>query len=102
MSVPRFECCSTPLHGLKVVKRRLLEDARGFFCRFFCHDELSGRGIHVPIAQINHTLTRRMGAVRGMHFQHPPHAELKFVSCIRGEVFDVAVDVRQHSPTFLQ
>jgi dTDP-4-dehydrorhamnose 3,5-epimerase len=59
-------------------------------------------GVRKPIAQINHTLTRRVGAVRGMHFQWPPHAETKLVSCLRGEVFDVAVDLRRHSPTFLQ
>lgn len=55
-----------------------------------------------PIAQINHTLTRMKGAVRGMHYQRPPHVEVKVVSCLHGEVFDVAVDLRRGSPTFLQ
>jgi dTDP-4-dehydrorhamnose 3,5-epimerase len=59
-------------------------------------------GITKSIAQINHTITRKKGAVRGLHFQHPPHAETKVVSCLRGEIFDVAVDLRSGSPTFLQ
>ena len=59
-------------------------------------------GVSKPIAQINHTLTRKIGAVRGLHFQQPPHAEIKLVSCLRGEIFDVAVDIRKGSPTFLQ
>lgn len=55
-----------------------------------------------PLVQVNHTLTRRRGTVRGMHFQWPPHAETKFVSCLAGEILDVAVDLRRHSPTFLR
>ena len=55
-----------------------------------------------PIVQINRSLTLRRGAVRGMHFQYPPHAETKIVSCLKGEIFDVAIDVRANSPTFLQ
>jgi dTDP-4-dehydrorhamnose 3,5-epimerase len=54
------------------------------------------------IAQINHTLTTRTGTVRGLHVQRPPHAEMKIVTCLRGAVFDVAVDLRGGSPTFLQ
>lgn len=93
---------ATPLAGLMVVQRKRLEDARGFFSRLFCADELSAIGFTLPIAQINQTLTRRRGAVRGLHFQHPPHAEDKLVSCVRGEIFDVAVDLRRGSPTFLK
>lgn len=58
--------------------------------------------MHKPIVQINHTLTRLKGTVRGMHYQLPPYAEIKMVSCLHGEVFDVAVDLRKGSPTFLQ
>jgi dTDP-4-dehydrorhamnose 3,5-epimerase len=54
------------------------------------------------VAQINHTGTRKKGTVRGMHFQYPPHAELKLVSCLRGHIWDVAVDLRAGSPTFLK
>jgi dTDP-4-dehydrorhamnose 3,5-epimerase len=92
----------TPLAGLVLVERQRAQDARGFFSRFFCADELAEAGFRMPIAQINHTFTARKGAVRGLHFQHPPHAEDKFISCLRGEIFDVAVDLRRGSPTFLQ
>lgn len=97
----RFELCGTPLSGLTVLVRKPLGDSRGYLERMFCVDELSeqlgGRGV----AQINRTRTANRSTVRGMHFQHPPHAETKFVSCLRGEVFDVAVDLRRDSPTFL-
>jgi len=98
----RFSVIATALAGLVVVERQRLQDERGFFSRFFCADELAPSGFDQPVAQINHTLTRRRGAIRGMHFQNPPHAEVKLVSCLRGRVFDVAVDVRRDSPTFLQ
>ena len=97
-----LEIRTTALRGVSVVTRTRREDARGFFSRFFCAEELAATGFALPIAQVNHTLTRRRGSVRGLHFQHPPHAEAKFVSCLRGEVFDVAVDLRRGSPTFLQ
>jgi len=98
----RFTITATPLAGLFKVQRHRREDPRGFFSRFFCADELRQIGFHPPIAQANHTLTRRRGAVRGLHFQQPPHAEDKFVSCLRGEVWDVAVDLRPDSPTYLR
>lgn len=96
-----FSILATPIADLFSVQRKWIEDNRGFFSRFFCADELSILGVRKPIAQINHTLTRRKGSVRGMHFQQAPHAETKFVSCVRGEIFDVAVDLRRDSPTFL-
>ncbi len=85
-----------------LVQRQAVEDHRGFLSRFYCVEEFAEAGIAKPIAQINHTLTRRQGAVRGLHFQHPPHAETKLVSCIHGKIWDVAVDLRRDSPTFLQ
>ena len=97
----RFTFAQTPLDDLVVVERQRLQDERGFFSRFFCQEELAEAGFDKPVAQINHTLTRRRGAVRGLHFQHPPHAEVKLVSCLRGSVFDVAVDLRRGSRTFL-
>ncbi|MEJ8847076.1 dTDP-4-dehydrorhamnose 3,5-epimerase family protein [Variovorax rhizosphaerae] len=98
----RFSIAETTLDGLVCIQRKQQEDVRGFFSRFFCADELRAAGFRDPIQQINHTLTRRRGSVRGFHFQRPPHAETKFVSCIRGEVFDVAVDLRRGSGTFLR
>jgi dTDP-4-dehydrorhamnose 3,5-epimerase len=98
----RFAITDLPLAGLKLVERQRLGDSRGFLSRFFCAEELAAAGWRKPIAQINQTYTGMRGTVRGMHWQHPPHAEMKLVSCIRGEVWDVAVDVRAGSPTFLQ
>ena len=90
-----------PLAGLKLIERLPSGDSRGSFARLFCADELRAAGWDAPVAQINHSLTARKGTVRGLHFQHPPHAEMKLVSCVRGAVFDVAVDLRRGSPTFL-
>jgi dTDP-4-dehydrorhamnose 3,5-epimerase len=98
----RFEIHSTPLEGLQVIQRKAVGDARGFLSRIFCAEELASAGWVWPIAQINHTLTKIPGTVRGMHFQFPPKAEAKLVSCIRGAVWDVAVDIRRGAPTFLK
>ncbi len=97
----RFKLSDTALAGVRVVERQRVGDARGSLTRLFCADELREAGWMGPIAQINHTVTTRAGAVRGMHFQRSPHAEIKLVSCLRGEVFDVAVDLRPASPTYL-
>lgn len=98
----RFDIISTPIEGLKLLKRIPFNDMRGYFERLFCEEELSSilNGRH--IMQINHTYTLTRCAVRGLHFQYPPYAEMKFVSCIRGKVFDVAVDIRKGSSTFLK
>ncbi|MGO9566342.1 MAG: dTDP-4-dehydrorhamnose 3,5-epimerase [Desulfomonilaceae bacterium] len=98
----RFDFISTRLAGLTVIRRKPLKDERGFFERLFCMEELCEAGLRKPIVQINRSLTRRDGTVRGMHFQYPPYAETKIVSCLRGEIFDVAVDIRQDSQTFLR
>lgn len=97
----RFTLIDTPLAGLTLIERQRAGDERGWFSRFFCREDLALFGDHGSIAQINQTLTRIPGTVRGMHFQRAPHAETKLVSCIRGAVFDVAVDLRPGSPTFL-
>ena len=98
----QFKFIELPLAGLFRVERVSIEDKRGFFSRFFCADEFKKIGLDGPLAQINHTLTKRKGVVRGMHFQYPPYAEAKIVGCIHGQVFDVAVDIRKSSKTFLQ
>lgn len=97
----RFDLFDTPLTGLKLIQRKPMGDSRGYLERMFCVDELRPLLSNRTIVQINHTLTEKRGTVRGLHYQSPPHAETKFVSCLRGEVFDVAVDVRRDSPTFL-
>lgn len=98
----RFNTIEAPLAGLKILQRKLIGDNRGYLERLFCDTELSDLLGCKTIRQINHTLTEKKGALRGMHFQHPPYAETKFVSCLKGEVYDVAVDLRAGSPTFLQ
>jgi dTDP-4-dehydrorhamnose 3,5-epimerase len=77
-------------------------DARGSFERLWCEEDLTAvmEGRHV--SQINLSSTLTVGAVRGMHFQHPPFCEAKLITCIRGEIFDVAIDIRRNSPTFLR
>jgi dTDP-4-dehydrorhamnose 3,5-epimerase len=96
----RFVTTPTTLDGLIIVERQRLEDDRGSLTRLFCSEELGHHGWSGCPEQINHTHTRHSGTVRGLHFQWPPHAEIKLVSCIRGEVWDIAVDLRKGSPTF--
>ena len=90
------------LPGVMVATGNPHADARGSFERLFCARELAGvlEGRH--IVQINHSRTAAVGAIRGLHFQRPPHAEMKLVRCLRGRVWDVAVDLRADSPTFLR
>jgi len=96
-----FSIFSVPIEGLKLIDRNPIRDERGFLARIFCAEQLRHAGWQKPIAQINQTLTKKMGTVRGMHFQKFPHSEAKLVSCLRGKIFDVAVDLRLNSPTFL-
>ncbi|MDO9416279.1 dTDP-4-dehydrorhamnose 3,5-epimerase family protein [Pararhizobium sp.] len=98
----RFEPQPTPLEGLVVLARRRLPDERGFLSRLFCATDLAEFGWTGQIAQLNETGTVHRGTVRGMHFQRPPHAEIKLVTCTRGRVLDVVVDIRDGSPTFLK
>ena len=92
----------TSLEGLKVVERNQIGDTRGHLSKIFCIDKLSSAGWVKPISQVNHTLTKKRGTVRGFHYQHYPYAEMKLVSCLRGRVLDVAIDIRKDSSTFLQ
>ena len=98
----KFNITDLPLAGLKRVQRQPICDQRGSLTRIFCTEALAAAGWTKPIAQINHTCTKLQGTVRGLHYQRPPCAEMKLVSCLRGEIWDIAVDVRQGSPTFLQ
>lgn len=98
----RLDCQPLPLPGLMRVQRQRVGDARGHFARLFCASTLAQAGWPGPIAQVNASHTAHAGTVRGLHFQHPPHAEAKLVSALHGRVFDVAVDLRVGSPTFLR
>lgn len=98
----RFEVRTTPLQGLVVLERTPRGDDRGRLERLYCAEEMRpwmGAG---TVAQSNLTFTALRGTVRGMHLQAAPHAEDKLVTCLRGRVWDVAVDVREGSPTFLR
>jgi dTDP-4-dehydrorhamnose 3,5-epimerase len=92
----------TTIRGLNVAETTVRPDDRGSFVRLFCQDELSTLLESRQVLQINHSCTASVGAIRGLHFQYPPHAEMKFVRCLKGRVWDIAVDIREDSPTFLQ
>lgn len=92
---------SIGIAGAMVVEGQAHTDHRGAFSRLFCERELAEVISDRHVVQINHSRTNTVGAVRGMHFQHPPHAEMKMVRCVRGRVWDVLVDLRAGSPTFL-
>jgi dTDP-4-dehydrorhamnose 3,5-epimerase len=77
------------------------EDERGFFARIWCRQELAAQGLDTEIAQESLSFNRHRGTVRGLHFQRPPHAETKIVRCTRGGIFDVIVDLRPQSPSYL-
>jgi len=92
----------TALQGMSVIESTPFVDNRGAFSRLYCEKEL---GIIIGqrhIVQINHSCTNSVGAIRGIHYQSSPHAEMKFVRCLKGRVWDVAVDLRKDSPTFLR
>ncbi|MCR4298353.1 MAG: dTDP-4-dehydrorhamnose 3,5-epimerase [Gallionella sp.] len=92
----------TALSGVVVIETVPYSDRRGSFSRYYCERELAVVIGDRRIVQINHSRTTAVGAVRGMHYQRHPRSEMKLVRCIRGRVWDVAVDLRVGSPTFLQ
>jgi dTDP-4-dehydrorhamnose 3,5-epimerase len=91
----------TPLSGAYVIELEPLRDERGLFARTFCQEEFGQIGLHKQIVQINHSVTRKKGAIRGMHYQRTPACETKLIRCIQGGVFDVMLDLRVDSTTFL-
>jgi len=90
------------LAGLYSIQRNKRLDSRGSFSRLFCDGELSVAGWNSTIRQINTTTTNAPGTVRGLHFQNQPSSEMKIVTCLKGAIWDVAVDLRSGSDTFLQ
>lgn len=92
----------TPIAGVVRIDFRVIGDARGRFKRHFCATEFEGAGLPTRFVQMNQSITVGRGSARGMHFQRAPAAEDKLVSCTFGRVYDVAVDLRAGSPTFLQ
>jgi dTDP-4-dehydrorhamnose 3,5-epimerase len=92
----------TPLADAYVIDLDKKGDDRGFFARFFCTDEFKQHGLDANFVQVNNSLSANKGTLRGMHYQLHPKAESKLVRCIKGSLYDVIIDLREHSPTFGQ
>ena len=92
----------TALVGAYLIEPERLEDARGFFARSWCQREFEAQGLDTRLAQCNISLNRQKGTLRGMHYQDIPFAETKLVRCTRGALYDVIVDLRPGSSTFLK
>lgn len=90
----------TTLAGLWLIELELREDERGFLARTFCENEFAQHGLNTHWPQCNLSLTRKRGALRGMHFQAEPKPEIKLIRCAAGKIYDVVLDVRRNSPTF--
>jgi dTDP-4-dehydrorhamnose 3,5-epimerase len=91
---------ATAIDGAQLIELDRQEDARGFFARIWCRDEVGAQGLTARIAQVNVTWNAAKGTLRGLHWQEPPHQEAKVVFCARGAIFDVALDLRPASPTY--
>ena len=92
----------TPLKDAYVIELEQFEDKRGLFKRIFCEKEFKKISHSKKIVQINYSFTKDRGTLRGMHYQEPPMAEIKIVKCLKGSVYDVIVDLRKGSDTFLK
>ncbi len=92
----------TKLKGAYLIDLEPFQDERGLFARTFCQNEFKDIGHSKEFVQFNHSLTIPKATIRGLHYQKPPFAEIKLIRCIRGKVYDVIVDLRRQSPTFLQ
>jgi dTDP-4-dehydrorhamnose 3,5-epimerase len=92
---------ATQLDGAWLIDIEPREDERGFFARTWCRQELTAQGLDTEIAQESVSYNRHSGTVRGLHFQRPPDEETKIVRCARGAIFDVIIDLRPHSATYL-
>lgn len=98
----RFIIEKTKIDGLNILTTKPISDHRGFFQRVFCQQEFAEIGLDKNIVNVNNSLTKKAGSIRGLHYQTQPFAEIKIVKCIKGSILDVAVDIRKDSPTFLQ
>jgi dTDP-4-dehydrorhamnose 3,5-epimerase len=96
----RIRFVATPIPGAYLVEIEPVSDARGYFARSFCRQEFEAMGFTANIVQCNVSRNLKRGTLRGMHFQAAPYAEAKYVSCIRGAIYDVIIDLRSDSPTY--
>lgn len=92
----------THLPGAYVIEPEPVGDERGFFARMMCEKEFAEHDLDMDIVQANISYSARRGTLRGLHYQEPPHAENKMVRCTQGAIYDVMVDMRESSPTFLE
>lgn len=92
----------TNIDGVIVVELDRIEDERGFFARTYCNEEFSKIGIDLTWAQANMSFTKTTGTFRGFHFQDQAHAELKFIRCTKGAIWDIAVNLDTTSSNYLQ
>lgn len=92
----------TPLQGAYVLELEERSDERGFFARTFCANEFAEHGLKPTVAQANVSYNHQAGTMRGMHYQLPPAAETKLVRCTRGAIYDVIIDLRPESPSYLK
>ncbi len=93
---------ATPLKGLLVAETERKSDSRGYFSRWFCVQEAAQQELCAGIVQVNAAFNEFQGTLRGLHWQSPPFGEVKLVRCISGAIFDIAVDLRPESETYLQ
>ena len=91
----------TAIKGAYILKKRKIIDNRGNFSRFFSTDEFSDIGIEFQVNTVNYSFTKKFGTFRGLHYQSPPHTEIKIVSCIQGKIIDFCLDIRKDSSSFL-
>ncbi len=97
-----MEFIKTELDGLIIIQHNIIEDQRGFFARTFCKEEFKKIGFEKEFVQFNHSFNLSKGTVRGMHYQLSPFCETKLIRCIQGSIYDVVVDIRIGSSTYLQ
>lgn len=90
----------TKIKGVYIIEPELLLDERGFFARSFCKEEFQKNGLETDIVQCNISYNKKKGTLRGMHYQAAPFEEAKIVSCTKGSIYDVVVDLRRDSPTY--
>jgi len=93
---------STPLAGVVVVEPELMHDERGWFARTFASEDFEAQGLEPAVVHCNVSFNARAGTLRGMHYQNDPHAECKLVRCTRGAIYDVALDLRPSSDSYLR
>ncbi|MCX6722129.1 MAG: dTDP-4-dehydrorhamnose 3,5-epimerase [Candidatus Staskawiczbacteria bacterium] len=92
----------TKIKDLYIIEPELKIDERGYFARFFCKKELAKENLIFDIMQINRSFTKKKGTIRGMHFQRDPKSEGKIIQCLKGAIYDVAIDIRKNSSTYGQ